>query len=106
MLINTNKNKWKLKNNIEFIAYTLEEPPFFDSQKMGSFVHAKSLKDNGGKVKYMLCLEMIWFFSDEDIQQYPIQFLKRIYPKKGNFKAIVWKMFDFDIKDISLRDIK
>lgn len=31
---------------IDFVAYCLEEPPFFGSSSMGSYVHAKSLSDN------------------------------------------------------------
>ncbi len=94
------KNKANLKNTIEFVAYTLEEPPFFDSEKMWSFIHAKSLKEKWEKVKYMIALEMIWYFSESDIQEYPIAFLKRLYPSKWNFIAIIWKMFDSEIKGI------
>ena len=32
---------------IEFVAYTLEEPPFFRTTKMGSYIHAKSLHARG-----------------------------------------------------------
>jgi len=31
---------------VEFVAFTLEEPPFFGTKKMGSYIHAKSIKDN------------------------------------------------------------
>lgn len=35
----------KLNYRIELVAYTLEEPPFFRTKQMGSYIHAKSLKD-------------------------------------------------------------
>ncbi len=94
------ENKIDLKNDIEFIAYTLEEPSFFATEEMWSFVHAKSMYEKKEKIKYMISLEMIWYFTDEEIQEYPIRFLKRIYPKKWNFIVIVWQFFDLKIKEI------
>ena len=35
----------KLSHRIDLVAYTLEEPPFFRSEQMGSYGHAKSLHD-------------------------------------------------------------
>lgn len=87
------KNQDKLKYQIELVAYSLEEPPFFRSNKMGSFVHAKSLHDAGIKVKAMVCLEMIGYFDDAPkSQDYPIGALKAIYPTKANFIAVVGKL--------------
>ena len=77
---------------IDLVAYTLEEPPFFRSNFMGSYVHAKSLYDAGVKVRGMICLEMIGYFSDEKkSQEYPIGIFKMIYGRKGNFITVVQK---------------
>jgi hypothetical protein len=78
-----------LKNQLEFVAYTLEEPPHFRTMNMGSYVHAQSLFDSSIDVKVMICLEMIGFFSDERIQRYPLSILKLFYPKKADFIAVV-----------------
>jgi hypothetical protein len=84
------KKKGELKKRIDFVAYTLEEPPFFGSDQMGSAVHAKSLKDAGVDVEYMVCYEMIGYFSDKPgSQQYPDPRLAAIYPDKGNFITVV-----------------
>jgi hypothetical protein len=84
-----------LKYRIDLVAFTLEEPPFFRTAQMGSAVHAKYLYDNNIKVKAMICLEMIGFFTDKDkSQEYPIAALKAIYPSKGNFIAVVGSMGD------------
>lgn len=86
------------KNNpppvpIELVAYTLEEPPFFKTQQMGSAVHARSLADNNKKVRLMISLEMIGYFSDEpNSQQFPVGFMQRLYSDKGNFIAIISNM--------------
>lgn len=82
-----------LKYRIDFVAYTLEEPPNFRTANMGSAVHAKMLFDNNIKVKRMICLEMIGYFSDKrKSQEYPIGLMKLFYPTKANFIAVVGKM--------------
>ena len=82
----------ELKYRIDLVAYTLEEPPFFRTENMGSFVHAKSLHDSNAQVKGMICLEMIGYYSDEEnSQHYPVGFLKWFYGDKGNFITIVQK---------------
>ncbi len=85
-------SKENLKNRIDFVAYTLEEPPYFDTENMGSYIHAKSLHDNNIKIKGMICLEMIGYFSDiPHSQHYPIGFLKLFYGNKANFITVVQK---------------
>jgi Zn-dependent M28 family amino/carboxypeptidase len=75
---------------IEFVAFTLEEPPFFRTNKMGSYVHAKSLKGKGVNVIGMACLEMVGYFSTKDrSQRYPFFLMKLFYPSKGDFIAVV-----------------
>jgi len=72
------------------VAYCLEEPPFFGTQEMGSFVHAKSLHDNDVDVLGMICFEMIGYFSDEpNSQPFPSEELAKIYPSKANFLIVV-----------------
>ncbi|MGK4567417.1 M28 family peptidase [Flavobacterium sp. 3HN19-14] len=81
-----------LQNNIEIVAYTLEEPPYFDTENMGSFIHAKSLKENNVNVFGMVSLEMIGYFSDKKkSQEYPIGILSLIYGNKGNYITLVNK---------------
>ncbi len=78
---------------LEFVAYTLEEPPFFSSNYMGSAVHARSLKERGVEVRGMVSLEMIGYFSDEkDSQSYPLKFLKLFYGNKGDYITLVRRM--------------
>jgi hypothetical protein len=54
----------QLKHRIEMVAYTLEEPPYFRTKSMGSYIHAKSLFENKTDVYGMFCLEMIGYFDD------------------------------------------
>ncbi len=79
-----------LADRLELVAFTLEEPPYFRTEYMGSYIHAKSLKDSNRKVKGMAVLEMIGYFSEEKgSQDYPIGFLRLFYGSKGNYITVV-----------------
>jgi hypothetical protein len=74
----------------ELVAYTLEEPPFFRSKSMGSYQHAQLMKEQGIKIKAMISVEMIGYFSDEKwSQKYPIPLLYLYYPDKGDFIGVI-----------------
>ena len=80
----------QLPLQVDLVAYTLEEPPYFGTAHMGSVVHAQSLRENGISVKAMLSLEMIGYFSDApDSQSFPVSLLRAFYPSQGNFIAVV-----------------
>jgi hypothetical protein len=77
----------------EIVAYTLEEPPFFGSDQMGSFVHAESLNKRNVDVYGMVSVEMIGYFSDaKKSQDYPLGILKLFYGGVGDYITIVRKM--------------
>lgn len=81
-----------LNVRIDLVAYSLEEPPFFRSENMGSFVHAKYLKENNIEVEGMICLEMIGYFDErKKTQDYPIFLLDPFYGTKGNYITLVSK---------------
>ena len=82
----------QLQCTVEYVAYTLEEPPFFRSDKMGSFVHASSLHRAGANVMGMISLEMIGYFTDaRRSQHYPLGLLRLIYGSRGNYITLVNK---------------
>jgi Zn-dependent M28 family amino/carboxypeptidase len=82
--------KPELDYRIDFVAYCLEEPPFFGSNSMGSYVHAKSLNSNNVDVIGMICYEMIGYFSDKPHSQpFPSPEMARIYPNVANFIIVV-----------------
>ena len=82
----------ELKNRIDIVAYTLEEPPFFRTDYMGSAIHAKSIEPIKDQVLGMISLEMIGYFSDmKNSQEYPLGILKWFYGRKGNYITLVRK---------------
>jgi Peptidase family M28 len=83
-------SKVSLNKRVELVAYTLEEPPYFRTEFMGSAIHAKSLKTANKRVSLMLSLECIGFFSDaENSQDFPVSAMGALYPTTGNFIALV-----------------
>src|SRR5207342_1395907 len=84
------ENKPEIDYQIDLVAYCLEEPPFFSTQHMGSFVHAKSLHENKIDVIGMICYEMIGYFSDQpNSQPFPAPELAKIFPSTANFIIVV-----------------
>ena len=80
------ESKPELDYGIDFVFYCLEEPPFFGTKQMGSYVHAKSVSKNKSNIIGMICYEMIGYFSDEkNSQDFPMPGLNLIYPSRGNF---------------------
>lgn len=80
----------QLQTTVALVAFSLEEPPFFRSDKMGSAIYAGSLAETGAEIKLMIALEMIGYFSDEKgSQDYPMPLLRLFYPSTGNFIAVI-----------------
>jgi hypothetical protein len=72
------------------VAFSTEEPPYFGSDSMGSYVFAKSLLDQGRGVERMLALDMVGYFSDlPRSQSLPARVLRPLYPDRGDFIAVV-----------------
>ncbi|MEZ4936802.1 MAG: M28 family peptidase [Crocinitomicaceae bacterium] len=80
----------EIKNRIELVAFTLEEPPYFRTENMGSYHYANKLKKEKADLKYMVCLEMIGYYDEnKNTQEYPVDAMKHQYGTQANFLAIV-----------------
>jgi len=92
--------KTSLPMRVELVAYTLEEPMTPDGRGLfrtvgGSAVHAASLKSHGIRVRMMLSLEMIGYFTDKaDSQSYPSWLFKTTYPSRGDFIMVIGRPQD------------
>ena len=79
----------------EAFAAQPSRPPMrivaFDGEEsgcLGSRVHAELMAEDGLSIKLMLSLEMLGYCNQE-AQRYPADWMKYIYPKQGNFLALV-----------------
>jgi Zn-dependent M28 family amino/carboxypeptidase len=89
--------KAPLKTQVELVAYALEEPPYWGTPRMGSAVHAFSLKTQNRGVRIMICLDMIGCFSDkEGSQKYPVKKMEWLYSPKGDFIGVVGNLGQMD----------
>lgn len=74
---------------LRFVAFTNEEPPYFQTRHMGSRLYARRCRERGERIILMLSLETIGYYSNEPKSQgypFPIGFF---YPSTGNFIAFV-----------------
>jgi Zn-dependent M28 family amino/carboxypeptidase len=74
---------------VRFVAFVNEEPPWFQTEDMGSLVYAEQAHNLKENIVAAISLETIGMYSDaEGSQQYPAGFRSR-YPSKGNFIAFI-----------------
>ena len=75
---------------LRFVAFVNEEPHYFQTSKMGSFVYARRCRERGDQIAAMISLETIGYFSDKPgSQSYPAPGLGLLYPRTGNFIGFV-----------------
>ncbi len=75
-------------HDIELVAWACEEPPWFETEDMGSAHHASTCEPE--TVAGLICLEMLGYYSDAPGSQptlFPGQAL--LLPTVGNFIAVV-----------------
>lgn len=78
-----------LTRRLRCVAFTNEEPPFFDTPDMGSLQYARMAKARGDKIELMISLETIAYYTQAPgSQRYPMG-LGHFYPDRGNFIGVV-----------------
>ncbi len=74
---------------IRFVLFANEEMPYFQTEAMGSLVHARGCVARGDQLRAVFSLETMGHFSDAPgSQKYPPP-LNRLYPDTGNFIGFV-----------------
>lgn len=77
------------RTRLRYVLFVNEEPPYFRTPEMGSWRFAKQLSERGERVRGMISLETLGYFSEKpDSQDFPPPF-GLIYPSVGNFVAVV-----------------
>lgn len=85
----------QLGARVDLVAWSLEEPPFYDTEDMGSVHHARALKAEGVSVRAAISLEMIGAFSDAPgSQHFPAPGMSLLYGDRGDFIALVGRPSD------------
>jgi Zn-dependent M28 family amino/carboxypeptidase len=79
----------KTDRTLRFVFFANEEPPFFQTDRMGSLVYAKSCREKKEKIIAMLSLETIGYYNDQpNSQQYPFP-LNFFHPSTADFVGFV-----------------
>lgn len=79
----------KTRKRLRCVAFVNEEPPWFQTQLMGSWVYAAMARKRGDTLRAMIALESLGYYSDEPGSQAYPPLLSWFYPDKGNFLAVV-----------------
>jgi hypothetical protein len=96
----------KPRKNIRFVIFVNEEPPFFQTDRMGSLVYAQQLRRENVPVSGMISLEMLGFYSDAPgSQKYPA-LLGLLYPNRGNFLGFVGNSESRDLVRRAIRGFR
>jgi len=76
---------------LRFCFFVNEEPPWFQTDDMGSLRYARACREREERIVGMLSLETIGYYSDAAGSQRfdPFPPLKLLYPDAGNFIAFV-----------------
>ncbi len=74
---------------LRLVAFVNEEPPYFQTEEMGSWVYAKQLRKEGVHLDGMVSLETIGYYRTEPGSQHYPPPLNRLYPDRGDFIAFV-----------------
>ena len=78
-----------LTHGLRLIAFANEEPPHFLTQDMGSLYHARRAVQRGDRIRLMISLAMLGYYSSEPgSQDYPAPF-SYFYPDRADFVAFV-----------------
>lgn len=77
------------RHRLRLVLWVNEEAPYGKTPDMGSWQHARRLKESGEAVAGAISLETLGYFSDAPgSQEFPQPF-GLIYPDRGNFVAFV-----------------
>ena len=78
-----------LPKTVRFVAFVNEEPPFFQTDDMGSRVYARRSRARGEVIVAMFSLETLGCYSDaHGSQEYPFPF-GAVYPDTADFVGFV-----------------
>jgi len=74
---------------IRFVAFTTQEPPYSNTESMGSLRYARRCKERGENIRVMLCMDAIGIYKQEPgTQKLPFPF-SLFYPDRGNFLGFI-----------------
>ncbi len=77
------------ERTVKFIAFVNEEPPFFKTEKMGSYVYARDARTRGEDIKAAIILESIGYYTDRPWSQKYLPIMRFFHPNRGDYIGVV-----------------
>ncbi|MSQ03542.1 MAG: M28 family peptidase [Myxococcales bacterium] len=91
---------------IRYVVYGNEEPPYFQTEQMGSRIHARSVQAGGDRVVGAWILESIGYYSDAPhSQSWPLMF-GLLMPTTANFVLLVGNPASADLVQDGIRKFR
>ncbi len=80
-----------------FVAFSNEEPPYFGTDSMGSWVYARHARQRGDNIRAAIILNSIGYYTDAPASQLAPPMLSLLYPRKGNFVNMLSNLRSFGV---------
>jgi Zn-dependent M28 family amino/carboxypeptidase len=78
------------RRSLRFVFFVNEEPPFFQTDQMGSTVYARRCRARGERIVGVLTPDTLGYYrQDSGSQRYRFPYTLCGYPKTGNFVALL-----------------
>ena len=91
---------------LRFVAFVNEEPPYFQTEQMGSMAYARRCRDLDENIVAMIALDGLGCYSDvEGSQKYPAP-MGWLYPSTGNFIGFVGNVGSRDLVRQAIRSFR
>jgi len=87
----------KTDDTIRFVAFTNEEPPFYGTDKMGSWVYAHQARLRGDNIRAAIILETLGFYTNAPASQMAPPLLGMFFPGRGNFLAMISNLRSYGV---------
>ncbi len=80
---------FRFKKTLRCVAFTLEEPPYFATEQMGSMVNARTCKEKNEKIEFMITFEMVGYGHRLCRQDFPVNHNRKDYPAYGDYSSVI-----------------
>ena len=102
LMVARNLKGFQPDKTLRLVAFANEEPPFFQTEAMGSLVYARECYLKNEKIVAMLSFDGLGFYTDAPgSQDYPPPF-DQLYPHTGNFIAFAGNLSSAELVKRSL----
>lgn len=91
---------------LRFVLFANEEPPYFQTEKMGSLLYAKAALDRGDHIVAMLSLESLGVYRDTPNSQRHPKGSASDMPTVGDFVAVVGNVASSDLVELVARGLE